>query len=60
MGEAGTLAGASSLATSPDVIYAGGQNNGVSRWGGRTPAGPPQLMRCSFVAPHRNMYAPYV
>jgi len=30
MGEAGTLAGASSLASKPDIIYAGGQNNGVS------------------------------
>eukprot|EP00947_MAST-08B_sp_MAST-8B-sp1_P001533 g1533.t1 len=30
MGEAGTLAGASSLKTAPDTIYAGGQNNGVS------------------------------
>merc|ERR1719424_954805 len=30
MGEAGTLAGASSLATAPLIIYAGGQNNGVS------------------------------
>ena len=30
MGEGGTLAGASSLASAPDVIYAGGQNNGVS------------------------------
>jgi len=30
MGEGGTLAGASSLATSPNIIYAGGQNNGVS------------------------------
>ena len=30
MGEAGTLAGASSLAAKPEVIYAGGQNNGVS------------------------------
>ena len=30
MGEAGTLAGASSLASAPNIIYAGGQNNGVS------------------------------
>ena len=30
MGEAGTLAGASSLAAKPEIIYAGGQNNGVS------------------------------
>ena len=30
MGEAGTLAGASSLASAPHIIYAGGQNNGVS------------------------------
>jgi len=29
MGEAGTLAGASSLASNPDIIYAGGQNNGI-------------------------------
>jgi hypothetical protein len=30
MGEAGTLASAASLAAVPDLIYAGGQNNGVS------------------------------
>ena len=30
MGEAGTLEGASSLASAPHIIYAGGQNNGVS------------------------------
>jgi len=30
MGEGGTIAGASSLAAAPEIIYAGGQNNGVS------------------------------
>jgi hypothetical protein len=30
MGEAGTLASAASPAAVPDLIYAGGQNNGVS------------------------------
>ena len=30
MGESGTLATAASLATVPDLIYAGGQNNGAS------------------------------
>jgi len=30
MGEAGTLATAASLSTAPDLIYAGGQNNGAS------------------------------
>ena len=29
-GEAGTLANAASPAANPDLIYAGGQNNGVS------------------------------
>ena len=30
MGEAGTLASAASPAANPDLIYAGGQNNGAS------------------------------
>ena len=30
-GEAGTLAGAASPEAAPEIIYAGGQNNGVSR-----------------------------
>jgi len=30
MGEGGTIAGASSLEAQPNIIYAGGQNNGVS------------------------------
>ena len=30
MGEAGTLASAASPKANPDLIYAGGQNNGVS------------------------------